>query len=70
MGAHDREPLRCVEDLRDVAVLGGIDDHAFVFEILYPLLGEGSPDDVSGEVLHSVGGSGLATKQLLRGEEV
>jgi hypothetical protein len=52
MGAHGGKPFHGVENLLGAAVFGRVDDGSLIGKVLHPLLGEGSPDDVSGQVFH------------------
>jgi len=51
MRTHGGESFSGIEDLPIVALFRRIDDGPFLVEVVHPLLGEGCPDDVTGEVL-------------------
>jgi len=50
--AHGGQPFHCGEDLGCRAVLGCINDHPLLIQVPHPLLGEGRPDDIAGQVFH------------------
>jgi len=65
VGAHRGQPFQGREVPGCRAVSGCINDRPLLIQVLHPLLGEGRPDDVAGQVLHSriiVGGDAVAAE--------
>ena len=52
MRTHRGQPFEGGKDFGRLAVLGRIDDLPLLIQVLHPLLGEGRPDDIAGQVFH------------------
>jgi hypothetical protein len=61
---HGGKPFQRREDLGCLAVLGCINDRPLLIQVLHPLLGEGRPDEVAGQVRIIVGEMRLPQKTL------
>ena len=50
MRCHSRKPIEGIKDLFHLSVFGLVEDSGFLGKIGHPLLGEGGPDNISGQI--------------------